>query len=249
MDRDEFTIASATGVEIRLDVAGPGSRAYAFVIDFHIRLILAIAWFIGLALLTVGELAPAKVTNGDRTTTYVFAAVLPALAIYFLYHPVVEVLMRGRSPGKRMASVRVVTTGGATPSVGAILIRNLFRLIDSLPVMYVVGVIATLATARSVRIGDLAAGTVLVHDRARAMDALVALGSLADQTTLEPATLEVARDLLERWKSLEEAHRTILARALLRRIEPGVDRMTLEMMQGSALKERIEARLRGGGAA
>jgi len=43
MDRDEFTIASATGVEVTLDVAGAGSRSYAFVLDWHFRVILAFA--------------------------------------------------------------------------------------------------------------------------------------------------------------------------------------------------------------
>ena len=245
MGRDDFTIASATGVEVKLDVAGAGSRAYAFVIDFHIRLILAIAWFVGLALLSIGHVFP-EAKNGNTPPSYLLAAVLPALAIYLLYQPFVEVLMRGRSPGKRIAGVRVVTTGGATPSTGAILIRNLFRLVDSLPAFYVVGLICTLVTARNVRIGDLAAGTVLVHDRADALGALVALGSLAGNTTLDTAALEVARDLLERWRSLEESHRAMLARALLARIDPGIDRLSLEMMSGPDLRERVEARLNAG---
>ncbi len=244
MDRDEFTIASATGVEVKLDVAGAGSRAYAFIIDFHIRLILAIAWFVAFALLSIGHVFPPPKSH-DTPTTYILAAILPALAIYFLYHPVAEVLMRGRTPGKRTAKVRLVTTSGATPSTGAILIRNLFRLVDSLPALYVVGLACTLVTARNVRIGDLAAGTMLVHDRTDALAALVALGSLAGQTKLDTAALEVARDLLERWRTLEDSHRAMLARALLRRIDPGADRLSLEMTDAPDLRARIESILRG----
>ena len=65
--------------------------------------------------------------------------VLPALAIYFLYHPVLELAMRGRTPGKRSAGIHVVTRDGSAPSAGALLVRNVFRLIDSLPVAYGVG--------------------------------------------------------------------------------------------------------------
>ena len=247
MDRDEFTIASATGVEVKLEVAGAGSRAYAFVIDFHIRLILAIAWFVGFALLSIGHVFPSPKSH-DTPTSYILAAIVPALVIFFLYHPVTEVLMRGRTPGKRAAAVRLVTTSGATPSTGAILIRNLFRLVDSLPSFYVVGLICTLVTARNVRIGDLAAGTMLVHDRTDALAALVALGSLAGQTNLDTAALEVARDLLERWRTLEDSHRAMLARALLRRIDAGADRLALEMTNGPELRARIESILNGGAA-
>ena len=59
---------------------------------------------------------------------------LPTSLIYLLYHPLVELAMRGRTPGKRMAGVRIVNRQGGTPSSLAILIRNGFRLIDCLPV-------------------------------------------------------------------------------------------------------------------
>ena len=50
--------------------------------------------------------------------------------------------MRGRTPGKRMAGVRIVARDGGAPSVGALLVRNVFRLIDSLPLLYGVGLVA-----------------------------------------------------------------------------------------------------------
>jgi len=246
MDRDEFTIASSTGVEVTLDVAGAGSRAYAFVIDFHVRAILAFAWFVAVALLTIGHVIP-EPKSGAPSVAYALGAVLPAFLIYFLYHPVLETVMRGRTPGKRAAGVRIVTTSGATPSIGAILIRNLFRLIDSLPMLYVVGIVSTVVTAQSVRIGDLAAGTLLVHDRGDALKSLVALGSLAGTSTLDTATLEVARDLLERWKTLEDSKRTLVARALLRRIEPTLDPGNMEHWDSHELRRRIEAHLKSGG--
>jgi len=195
-------------------------------------------------MLIVGHVFPdAKASKAP--TSYTLTAVLPALAIYLLYHPVLELAMRGRTPGKRIAGVRLVTTSGATPSTGAILIRNLFRLVNALPAFYIVGLICTLVTAKRVRIGDLAAGTILVHDRGDSLAALVALGSLAGQTRLDTAALEIARDLLERWNSLEESHRAMVARALLKRVEPGASALAIEMMGLAALRARIETLLRG----
>ena len=61
---------------------------------------------------------------------YVFVVVVPSIAIYFLYHLVLEVLLHGQTPGKRMAGVRLdpLADGGA-PGIGALLVRNVFRLV------------------------------------------------------------------------------------------------------------------------
>src|SRR6202008_2402288 len=92
--------------------------------------------------------------------------VTPAAATYFLYHIGLEIAMHGRTPGKRMAGVHIVARDGGSPSIGALLTRNVFRLVDSLPLFYGVGLIATLVTRDHVRIGDMAAGTLLAYERA-----------------------------------------------------------------------------------
>ena len=56
---------------------------------------------------------------------------MPATAIYFLYHLVLEPLMAGRTPGKRMTGLRVLTPEGLVPTIGALITRNVFRIIDS----------------------------------------------------------------------------------------------------------------------
>ena len=80
-----------------------------------------------------------------------FLIVLPPLLIYFFYHPILEVLMHGQTPGKRLAGVRVVDREGGIPSTGAILIRNVFRLVDSLPSFYVVGLWTTFLSAQRLK--------------------------------------------------------------------------------------------------
>ena len=158
---DQLEIASATGVDLQLKIAGPGARSYAFVVDWHIRVIIALAWFVIANFAYVGSIQMMD-PNDAGFGTYSLVVLFPVALIYGLYHPVLEVLMRGRTPGKRIAGVRIVTQDAQTPGVLAILIRNVLRLIDSLPIAYVVGLVATLVTQQSVRIGDLAAVVVIV---------------------------------------------------------------------------------------
>jgi uncharacterized RDD family membrane protein YckC len=209
-----LSVDSVTGIDVSLAVAGPGARAYAFLIDWHIRLILGLAWFVAAALLYNGRLSLAPPLTNDAR--WFGAVVAPALAIYALYHFAVELAMRGSTPGKRMAGVRIVARDGGAPSAGALLVRNVFRLIDSLPMFYGVGLIAAIATREHVRIGDMAAGTLLVYESASTR--LPAPVSMADAAgRLDARGAELIAELLERWVTLEPPARVRLARQLLAR--------------------------------
>jgi len=213
MNAEALIVTSPTGVDVELAIAGPGSRAYAFLIDWHIRLLLAVTWFAAAALSARGFHLFGK--SDAAAATLVF---MPATLIYFLYHPVVELAMRGRTPGKRMAGVRIVNRQGGTPSSLALLIRNAFRLIDCLPIFYGVGLCTTIFSAQRLRFGDMAAGTLLVHDGDQEAKALSQLGTLTLNPALDPATLALGNDLLLRWKELDSKSRRHLARELLARI-------------------------------
>lgn len=207
---EQLRIAGLTGVDLGLEIAGPGSRSYAFLIDWQIRLLLALGWF-GVMLL-LRDLGPAFLGHAKP----IYIAGLPALALYLLYHPVLEVLMRGRTPGMRRAGLRLVTRNGGIPGVGPLLIRNVFRLIDCLPSLYLVGLLCCFVTRQRVRIGDLAAGTLLVVDAQQRLPTS-ALQAVA-HGALTPQAAELIEELLERWPSLVPEQRTALARELLERV-------------------------------
>src|SRR5258708_3818730 len=214
-----LVVDSVTGIDVSLAVAGPGARAYAFLVDWHIRVILALAWFVTGALLYNGRLSLAPPLANDARW---FGGVLaPAFAVYFLYHYALELALHGSTPGKRMAGVRIVTRAGGVPSAGALLTRNVFRLIDSLPLFYPVGLLAVVLTRDHVRIGDMAAGTLLVFVHAEArLPASAALGERGG--ALDAAGAEIVAELLERWPALEREARLSLARQVLRRYGGGV---------------------------
>ena len=75
----DLTVDSVTGIDVSLPVAGAGARAFAFIIDWHIRLILAVAWFVPAALIYNGSLSLAAPPDNDAR--WFGAVVAPALAI------------------------------------------------------------------------------------------------------------------------------------------------------------------------
>ncbi len=225
MEQHQLVVNNPTGVELALPIAGPGGRSYAFIIDWHIRLLLALAWYLLVLLLIQGGIG-----------TNVLLLNAPAFLIYVLYHPIIEIVMQGSSPGKRIAGVRIVTDQGLPPGVGALVIRNLFRLIDSLPMLYVVGLTACMITKQNVRLGDLAAGTLLVYDKSEPK--LEGIDDYAGDTKLNAKQIEIVQDLLDRWYVLEPTRRTTLGQQLLARLG---ERVTLSASQRSALDPELDA--------
>lgn len=231
-------------MDVALDIAGVGSRSYAFVIDWNIRLLLALGWFCGAWLVIRGWRVALPSTDAAPRSFWAIALV-PSWVIYLLYHPLLEVVMRGRTPGKRRAGVRIVTRQGGTPGVGALLIRNIFRLVDSLPFFYLVGLASCFITEQRVRIGDLAAGTLLVIDAESAARTLAQLGSMVAVSGLPPALVELVHDLLERWSVLAIDRRDELARALLARADPSATAAQLASLSDADLSRRLRQLLSG----
>jgi uncharacterized RDD family membrane protein YckC len=238
---ERISVHSVTGVDLTLNIAGPGHRSYAFVIDWHVRLLLGGAW---LLLAAYAMRLSLNVRSEDA-----LISLLPAAIIYFLYHPILEIAMRGRTPGKRIAGVRIVTRSGGAPGTAALLIRNVFRLIDGLPMLYAVGLVTCFMTANRVRIGDMAAGTLLVLDDAAAAAALARLEALTAGSALPLDTLELVDQILERWPSLGSDNRRHIAAALLARLDLKSDADVLAGLGEPELHARLRALLSASAAA
>jgi uncharacterized RDD family membrane protein YckC len=239
MSSPQITLQTVTGVDVELTIAGPGRRSYAFVIDWHIRLLMMLGWAGLMQLVYSGG---SWVLSEPPGRSYFLIVWLPGLLVYFLYHPILEIAMRGRTPGKRMAGVRVVTREGDIPSAGALLLRNVFRLLDSMPGLYLVGLVTVILTDQHVRVGDLAAGTLLVVDHD---SSAVSFSSSAVQGGLTPQAAELVQELLDRWPVLEEPNRGSIARSLLARLEPQIAADDLARLTSLDLRERLTAKLSG----
>ncbi|MEX1023573.1 MAG: RDD family protein [Planctomycetota bacterium] len=141
-------VETPEGVELALHVAGPYPRAIAWGFDLVIR--FAVAFGAGLVLGIFGALGQGLM-------------LLISFALVFLYPVLFEVLGAGATPGKRIVGLSVVQTDGApvgwTPSVA----RNLVRFADFLPPIYGAGLVSMLLSPDFQRLGDRAAGTLVVH--------------------------------------------------------------------------------------
>ena len=154
--KSEDRSRTGAGTDQQLPIAGLGGRTYAFLLDWHIRVAAGLAWYAASAWIVDGGLIP---TQTDPL--FWWAAVAPGIAIYLLYHAGFEILTAS-TPGKRLARVCIVDRNGQTPGIRALVIRNALRPVDSL-VFYAVGMASVLLTRQAVRIGDLAAGTLLTY--------------------------------------------------------------------------------------
>jgi uncharacterized RDD family membrane protein YckC len=141
-------VETPEGISLALPIAGPVARFYAFWIDLLLRAAVYLVLMQTLA----------------RAGDFGFGIFLVALFfIEWLYSVPFEVLWNGQTPGKRVVGLRVLQENGVPVGWGASVLRNLLRAVDFLPALYGFGLISMLADRRFRRLGDLAAGTVVVY--------------------------------------------------------------------------------------
>lgn len=152
---EQLSVETPEQIEINYQKAGVGSRFYAALLD---TLLLALILFVG-TYVNVNFI----MELGD-----VFGKWLGALgglivfALFWGYYMVFEITTNGQSPGKRVLGLRVIKEGGYPISFADSAIRNLVRVVDFLPVCYGVGLFVMLINKDWQRLGDLAAGTLVV---------------------------------------------------------------------------------------
>lgn len=146
---DRVTVSTPEGVDLALELAGIGSRFLADAVDGMIRIVPIV-----IIAVAAGAVGDAGIAIG---TVVIFLLV-------FAYDVLFETRNGGRTPGKKAAGLRVVTETGGAVDFRSSAIRNLLRLVDALPGVYLVGIAAILATKRNQRLGDLAARTLVIRE-------------------------------------------------------------------------------------
>jgi uncharacterized RDD family membrane protein YckC len=154
------SIRTPENIELSYALAGPGSRAAAYVIDlflmFTVGQVLINLVVAGFALLVDALGAPSGLWMAAIVT-------LGSFALYNGYFILFEWLLNGQTPGKRVLHIRVIKDGGYALRFFDTLLRNLLRAVDFLPLFYGVGLTSILLTRESQRLGDLVAGTLVVY--------------------------------------------------------------------------------------
>jgi uncharacterized RDD family membrane protein YckC len=190
-------VVTPEGVALQLPAAGPVPRAVAWAIDFAIR--LAILFVAGMLLGILGRAGQG---------IYLIALFL----LYWGYPIAFETLWNGRTPGKKAMALRVVAADGAPVGWVAAIVRNLLRTVDMLPFAYMAGLVSSLADPCGRRLGDLVAGTVVVHDEREREPAAAPFNAvLAPPAALQPAEQAAIVAFGERAPQLTPARQAELA--------------------------------------
>ncbi len=149
-----LTIRTPEGVAFTMVLAGVPSRFTAWLID--VGCILAASFLIR---------AGAGLVGGISADAAQASAVLAFFGVSVGYRIFFEWRWRGQTVGKRVVGLRVLDGQGLHLRFGQIVIRNLLRSVDALPLAYLVGAVAVMATRHGQRLGDVAANTVVVRTR------------------------------------------------------------------------------------
>ena len=238
--RSSFVTPEA--VVLERDLAGLGTRFIGALVD--------------LLLMTAVSLVAWAATAGSSPDVIVIVLSITSFGLLFVYPTVMELATRGRTLGKMAARTRVIQADGRPVTFLPVLVRNLLRLIDLLPGMYAVGAIAILVTRRGQRLGDLAAGTVVVYEAAARPPDLLPLAPsdeaeraqrAMDVGALSAAEYGVVRSFLLRRDELDPAARAALAGDLQRRLaervgsgDPGAPPEAFLEAIAAAYRERFE---------
>jgi uncharacterized RDD family membrane protein YckC len=234
---DYLSISTPENVAFGYDVAGIGSRFLAAVVDTLIILVLQVVVNLTLLALVLSLFRDRLDFDSPAVGWLIAAFGLIAFAFFWGYYIFFEMLWNGQSPGKRWAGLRVIRTDGTPITLAESIVRNLVRIVDFLPAYYGVGVVTMFVNGQSRRLGDLAAGTLVVRDRATVtLESLAArpaaplapaLPSAADPASPSPTTpatgwpverltshdLEMAEDFLRRRAQL--SNRAALAQRIV----------------------------------
>lgn len=165
---DRLDIDTPEQISLELPLAGIGSRFLALTLDsliqFGVLIVLTImGWVVSMS---YTELSGAADKFFSETVGTIVLILVP-FCLYWGYFAFFEILWQGRTPGKRVAGLRVIHQTGRPMTAIECIGRNLIRAIDMQPMpIYAVGLICMMCNKQNRRVGDFIAGTIVVHDKA-----------------------------------------------------------------------------------
>jgi uncharacterized RDD family membrane protein YckC len=214
----KLTIDTPEQIALEFTLASVGSRFLALGVDTLVQGGCFLA--LGLLALALSQVSPLATIN---VRAWGFAVLLlVAFCTYYGYFAAFEAMWNGQTPGKRAIGLRVIAASGRPLSVYEAILRNVIRIADQLPGVYAVGILSVFLTERHQRLGDLAAGTVVVHERPMErhqadLDARD-VRTRHDVRRLQPEEIALIETFLLRRLDLSDVRRAGTAREIAARI-------------------------------
>jgi len=215
-----YRIRTPENIELTFQLAGLGDRVLAQLIDlcittslfYSLWLLLGVLFFAG----TLGGLNLSAL-SGSLSTFLLAMAIVASGLLNVAYYVYFELRWQGQTPGKRWSGLRVLRDNGQPLEFKSVLIRNIVRLVDQ---FFGLGLVVILCNAQEKRLGDFAAGTIVVKDSVRpALAPQIAIEALPflNLSRLKPQDYVYLAEFLNRRDSLEDSARNRVAERLAQR--------------------------------
>ncbi len=237
MDRT-LDVSTPESIEFSYELAGVGSRFLAVALDLlvQIGIVVLFLWGLWLAFGRCGVRCGAAGKLGEALL------VAAMFLIFFGYFVFFEALWNGQTPGKKALGIRVVRDGGFPLDWTASLIRNLIRVGEAMAAFYAVSAVVAVLSPLNKRVGDFAAGTIVVRDVAmsspQALLREMAVPVYASTAYVSGEERAIIRRFLDRRADLTALRRVEIAHALAERVRPRLP-PELQRLDDEDLLERL----------
>lgn len=227
---NRITLQTPESVELEFTLAGIGNRALALLIDYIALGFTLIVFWVAWGIFTVIFID--AFGNVRNLGLWLFAiALFLNFAIYMGYFVFFEVLWQGQTPGKRYTKIRVIRDDGRREGIQQATLRSLLRPIDD--IMFI-GAFLIMLTPKEKRLGDMAAGTVVVQEEymvattnfsisEKAQELAIELPQIANLSLLLPDDFATVREYLQRRNAMTPKAKDELSLHLARQIRNIID--------------------------
>ncbi|MBW4472407.1 MAG: RDD family protein [Stenomitos rutilans HA7619-LM2] len=226
---NRVSLSTPESVELEFTLAGIGNRTLALIIDYHILGALVVVFWVLWGVFTLGLLRYLERSNANYAALPIWLLAIALLINFMLftgYFTFFEVLWQGQTPGKRFTKIRVIRDSGRPIGLSQAALRSLLRPIDD---FCFVGVFFILLGKQEKRLGDWAAGTLVIQEQRgdrkatltisdRAKQLAIELPKLADLSQLLPDDFAVVRTYLQRRRTMDARARNDLSLSLARQL-------------------------------
>jgi uncharacterized RDD family membrane protein YckC len=246
MQQPDYSISTPENVDLHLEIAGLGNRLLAQLVDgFLISCIMLIVILLGVVLGLVAN----NITTDSRMRTIVIGVIVMVVILFMFilqngYFFIFEGLWQGQTPGKKAAEIRVIEQNGQPIGWPAAFIRNLLRMVDS---FFFIGVLLIIFDKTERRIGDMAAGTIVIRERKTEISstAIKCVTAAAADLSLDvgrvsPDEYDLLIDFLRRRVSLAKSHRPMVAQRMAQHFRAKLDGTVYEEGQERPVESNPE---------
>lgn len=194
-----LTVTTPENVDVFYEPAAIGTRSIAVALDHLLQVLIMLAGLFVMATVAFGLGNLGRVFAANVPFWLTAASLVWVFIVFWGYFILFEILWSGQTPGKRLTGLRVLRDGGYQVDPFCVVIRNVVRLADALPPLYGAGIVSMFLSRQCKRLGDWAAGTVVVKERRRPLPSPSLLGEPTPEVAafmeLVPPLLDLPGDL------------------------------------------------------